>query len=411
MYSPTREVSTLTREVGLYSQIILDQIGPDGKPLFNPGQHVSGIIVVASNSPRKIKGIQLRIIGKSYVKFAEIEDRANATNSSTVQLDSGCSKSQKSQFVRVDYEGERTHMDVVMDIHGYDGKECIIKYGKSAFPFHFILPRNIPPSFKGAYGWTEYLLKAETHPLFGFDHISEKPITIVEIVDLNCIDGATDSVSVVAEKPEYCEDEILEATLQVQRQSATPGETMSFSVLVAHTICNTYTQFVSLQQEITYVARGKSRTQIKNIHEILGDVLCEGTESPHKMEGSFKVEQGLIPTTISTAHLIEVEYKLVLELKSEAIGVDIIASIPIIIGNVPLQRDPPRQVLPTSSERMLSISPLARHFKTSSKQNLSTRSPFRKFMKKGLRKRHNKKRFQRIKRNAGSFEELYLPEV
>jgi hypothetical protein len=73
-----------------------------------------------------------------------------------------------------------------------DGKtlERVIPAGVHEIPFSYTLPKNLPTSFEGEFGFVRYTCRAIAERPWDFDIISYSAFTVVGIEDINCMTEA-----------------------------------------------------------------------------------------------------------------------------------------------------------------------------------------------------------------------------
>ena len=70
------------------------------------------------------------------------------------------------------------------------GNNVKLPEGHHQFPFQFILPQNIPHSFKDGYGCVEYSLKAVIDKAWAFDDECFLPFKVINVLNLGNIPDA-----------------------------------------------------------------------------------------------------------------------------------------------------------------------------------------------------------------------------
>lgn len=65
--------------------------------------------------------------------------------------------------------------------------EIDIPAGKHVYPFVYILPFNLPSSFKGIFGEISYIIKVKLDMPFKFNKKVEKPFNIFSPPDVNIL--------------------------------------------------------------------------------------------------------------------------------------------------------------------------------------------------------------------------------
>jgi hypothetical protein len=75
-------------------------------------------------------------------------------------------------------------------LEGSNSGSLELRPGHYSYPFNFVLPPNLPSSFKGAHGKVRYAVKAVVDRAWKLDHKVISLFTVVSVLDLN-MDFAT----------------------------------------------------------------------------------------------------------------------------------------------------------------------------------------------------------------------------
>jgi hypothetical protein len=205
-------------------------------------------------------------------------------------------------------------------------------------PFSYTLPKTIPSSFEGEYGFVRYTCKATCERPWDFDIICRKAFTVIGIEDINGDSEALAPASVSDSNYniKFCcrRQGCISAEMNIDRSGYTPGE-----VMVVHCKVNNQSQrsikspiIVKLSQEVHYKAKTFSgaectRTKSRNIISIEKDDVNAGM----KIEWDERIILPSLAPRLSKCSTINVMY--ILELTIDA---KITLKLPIIIGTIPL---------------------------------------------------------------------------
>ncbi|KAI6177456.1 Arrestin domain-containing protein 2 [Aphelenchoides bicaudatus] len=226
---------------------------------------------------------------------------------------------------------------------GTDGKNVdrIIPLGVHEIPFSYTLPKNLPTSFEGEYGFVRYTCRAIAERPWDFDIISKVAFTVVGIEDIN---NNTDALApATASDSNYnvrfcCRKQgSINAELSLARTGYTPGETIFVNALVNNQSSKTLkASYVRLKQEVKYKAKTFSGNEHVKTTSRLIEKQEKGEIAPHT-EIRWTNEPIAIPSLtprLSKCGIIEITY--ILELEADA-GVTV--QLPIIIGSIPRLSD------------------------------------------------------------------------
>ncbi|KAJ6608091.1 Arrestin domain-containing protein 3, partial [Pseudolycoriella hygida] len=265
-----------------------------------------------------------------------LELRHHALHNST-QNSLSSSTSSSSEYVDVEYRDKETYLDVTINIFGYSGMDTTLKSGRVNYPFQFVLPCGLPSSLKGEHGSIKYSLQAVIGQSWAFGQKSYVPFHVVGVVDLNSEPTAQMPVVVKARKTFgiLFQSGPLDVTLRIPRGGAVPGEYVPFVAEIFNKSDKTVTECLSLHQKVEYFARGKSKQQKNTILEMLGEALKPGAD--HVWHDNVLQIPQITPTSSGSCRLINVKYKLELEMKVSGIGFNLEASTPFVIGNIPFR--------------------------------------------------------------------------
>jgi len=119
--------------------------------IYVSGDTVEGELIIKSDEKTKYNAIHLTFTGREHTRIVVSHGKT-----STVHTDE---RVYFSQQIDLASEGEMTIEEL-------------------RFPFHFILPENLPSSYSGTNGWIEYMLTAEIERSWARDPKRERAIMI-----------------------------------------------------------------------------------------------------------------------------------------------------------------------------------------------------------------------------------------
>lgn len=186
-----------------------------GPGIYHGGDVVTGELkVFCHEDDTKVKDIQIRLQGFCDVWWSECDH--------DYETDCNCTP----------FTNHEEYISEKLFVHsGALGSGCHI------FPFSFLLPSNLPCSFKGDYGEIKYLIEAEMDRsgIFTSNKRIEQVITIGSICDLNNIPKVLEPLA-CSNSITYgimcCKSKPLSATVTIPRQGYIPGEMIPISAVI-----------------------------------------------------------------------------------------------------------------------------------------------------------------------------------
>ncbi|XP_056630805.1 arrestin domain-containing protein 1-like [Diorhabda sublineata] len=146
----------------------IEVVGSDGT--FSPRDTINGVVSVRLPTETHINNISCSITGKEKSAWSITE---NIYNQRTKNFCTGI----------VYYTGENTLLsDSVILTSDAD-----VDAGVHEYPFTYMLPRNIPNSYKSNYGSIEYKIHVVVHTKTGYEYEAEKLISVKAPINFNDI--------------------------------------------------------------------------------------------------------------------------------------------------------------------------------------------------------------------------------
>ena len=284
-------------------KIVLD------KQLYRPGSVVKGRLLLNISSPCSAKCIKLNATGTSKVKFTH---------------------SRLEEYVR-----SEKYLDVTFYLWKRgESLEDRLPCGAHEFPFEFRLPANIPSSFEGKYGWTQYT------------------ITVWILTSGIMKKGARTSTKICVQRIVHVLYPELQSHRHVERDVA--GGLFKFSgrikftaelprtgyligeiVPLAGHIMNTSTSNVSLcvyfVQHVQYV-RGSRSAAMNHPYSIIPNVFSHrGTCQTTWACSGLRIPNTLAPS--GSTHPVDVQYSIKVSMYASGTAKSASIMIPITVGN------------------------------------------------------------------------------
>ncbi|KAI6188687.1 Arrestin domain-containing protein 2 [Aphelenchoides besseyi] len=293
------------------------------------GQEITGKIVLELAEEKLISEILLELKGRAKTYWTK---------------HSGKSRSHASQNENFFSEQINTNFTHAYDHRmATDGKsiERVIPAGVHEIPFSYTLPKNLPTSFEGEFGFVRYTCRVILERPWDFDIVCYCAFTVIGIEDINC---DTEALSpAVASDSNYnvtfcCRKQgTINVELSLSRTGYTPGET-----ILVNGVINNQSQrpikgsSVQLKQKVNYRAKTFSGTEhLKTVSRLIEK--REKGEIPAHSEFRWVDEKIVLPSLtprLSRCGIIDVTY--VLELEADSA---VCVQLPVIVGSIPRLSD------------------------------------------------------------------------
>lgn len=293
--------------------------------VLNPGERVTGHVVVDLKEPIETRGLRIKCVGKEFCSWEEERKNYTKVYDNSVSL-----------FKEVEC--------LFGTLPDEDGPKVFLPVGKTTYPFEFLLPSQLPSSFEGKHGHIRYKLRAIIDQSWKFDHRTIRPFVINEIIDTNKPDFWRE-VTGSEEKNVGCccwKAGLVEVTAKVERGCYCPGETIFLTAQFQNKTTRNVNIKAKVVQEIEYTSSGK---RIKWSFKTLEKTEKEKVRRGGVAEWNNKpIMLPPMPPTIM-GECVEVTYHVAVEVEVPC-GWNLTAVIPIVIGTVPFRAyaiEPPQQ--------------------------------------------------------------------
>uniref|UniRef100_A0A0M3IHF1 Arrestin_C domain-containing protein n=1 Tax=Ascaris lumbricoides TaxID=6252 RepID=A0A0M3IHF1_ASCLU len=177
------------------------------------GQEISGKVIIENSEPKKVNEILLELMGRARTYWTKHSGKSRKH------------WSQAEPYFCEQFNTCYTHKFITFE----DGKEeRILPEGHHEVPFSYTLPKTLPSSFEGEFGYVRYTCRAICERPWDFDIVSKRAFTVVGIEDIN-----EDSKSLEPASACECNSSIrfccrkqgsISAELSLDRTGFTPGE-------------------------------------------------------------------------------------------------------------------------------------------------------------------------------------------
>ncbi|XP_059470737.1 arrestin domain-containing protein 17-like [Neocloeon triangulifer] len=301
--------------------------------VFYSGRIVTGRIVVVTSTPKKLRGIYVKIKGESHVRWT----------------------TRQNKHTRVHQAFENYFNNKFAVFGRADGEETL-EPGEYSFPFYYTLPKNLPSSFEGDFGFIRYTLKAVMERPWKFDHKAKVLFTVICPLDLNSFPHLLNPV--VKQKVKKfccfcCNSGPVKIVLSIPTGGGVPGETLLPTLDVENNSrVNLNRITLKLIKWATYkAASGLTRDfQRLVVVQNLGR-LASGQSST--FERAALTIPALPPSCLWHCNIINLDYIIEVSFTPSGCHRKFKVRIPLVVGTIPLRQNFPlySQVLPNPPPR------------------------------------------------------------
>ncbi len=289
--------------------------------VFFPGSEVSGSLVIEADTPKSYNYIQVVLDGRAYVHWSE-SIRAGESQRTV-------SFSETEVFANA----------TVMVWEKSQAPGGVLQPGRYNFPFRFVLPPRLPPSFEGGVGYIRYQVQVRIGT-GAFDHVLTHQFAVSEAVDAANSPTLQHPLQAVTKKTICClccASGPITTRAQVERSGFCVGDSIPVTVEIENGSGRRLTVSVNLYQNIVFYAQGRTCVTSKLLAGISGDAIPAHTTRTWNPGDSLKIPQTNPSLSPPSCSIIRITYVLkVSTIVPGSISVNAtIPNIPIVIGNVP----------------------------------------------------------------------------
>lgn len=317
-------------------KIILDK---EAKPVFQPGQEVTGHLMLEVIGTLRFKSLAVSMRGMARVHWTESRATGNRLGAYTEQYNA-----------EIEYFNKKRYLIGANE----QGERHVLSEGRHEFAFRFQLPSSddIATSFEGKFGSIRYYIKADLDQSWAATHRTKKAFTVISPLDINTEEFAR-PVEDASEKTICCwtcsgGEVLMRAT--TDRKGYCPGESVAIDATFINQSTRRIVPEAVLCQTETFMAGGKIRTKKTKFTALSGQMILPGKEDT--WDGQL-LKIPIVSPTISNCGLMKVDYsvKVVLVITG---SYNLMIQLPIVIGTVPQRRLLPP--LPSILSQSLSLS-------------------------------------------------------
>lgn len=287
------------------------------------GQEISGKVVIELCEPKKVNEILLELKGRAKTYWTKHSGKSRKHYS------------QAEPYFCEQFNTYYTHQ-FTQTTFG-NKKERILPDGRHEIPFSYTLPKTLPSSFEGEYGFIRYTCKATCERPWDVDIVAKRAFTVVGIEDINqdpeamepaCVSECNTSVRLCCRRGGS-----ISVKLSVDRTAFTPGEKLVINALITNDSVKTIRcSTLILRQQVDYRAKTfAGNEQVKHANKIIAKK--EKGEITSHSQFAWTNEAVMVPSIpprLSRCKIIQVTYTL--ELDADGC---VKTSLPIHIGTIP----------------------------------------------------------------------------
>ena len=295
-------------------RIILNQ---PPQQVFFPGSEVSGALLFVLHEAKSYNCIEIALHGDAHVHWTETQG-------------TGDDSREESYTAREKYVKLEALLWSKQQVP--DGK---LQPGEYNYPFQFILPAHLPPSFKGSVGSIKYYVEGKIRTgVFKFDRKTQVEIPVVEIVDINFPQLQVPLRQQVEKKVLFSGQVAM--IVDLLRTGYCVGDSIPLTVTVDNGTGREVKVRVEVHQTVIYHAQGRrnygGRGRVAN-----------AVSEPMKPKNTSTCHPSItippIEPTMTSCGIITIAYSLVVTTVIPR-AINLVTKLPITIGNVPVPREP-----------------------------------------------------------------------
>uniref|UniRef100_A0A914I6J9 Arrestin C-terminal-like domain-containing protein n=1 Tax=Globodera rostochiensis TaxID=31243 RepID=A0A914I6J9_GLORO len=309
--------------------IVLD----NAEGVYFAGQEIVGKVVIECREPRRVSELLLEVKGRARTHWTKSRKTCSANEAYFCEQFN-------TEYTRKlpkaeDYEqqqrrerggAERTAAERRKDSIKLMGRT--LHAGTHEIPFSYVLPKNLPNSFEGEFGFVRYTCRAVCESPWDFDTVCFLPFTVVGIEDLNC---EAELLSLPLET--RCSHSVgafcvrlgsVSTELRIARGGFTPGESVRVNAKVRNESRRT------LRGSKTFAGAEQQRTTTNVVQTVRAKNVPSGGE--FECSAMPLTVPSVPPRLTPKCRLIDVTYCVELSCRTPPFCV----SLPVVIGTIPL---------------------------------------------------------------------------
>ncbi|XP_014615980.1 PREDICTED: arrestin domain-containing protein 2-like [Polistes canadensis] len=292
---------------------------------YIPGENITGCVIIVLDERKSVRDLRIYFKGEARVHWTttETEEDLNGNRSSKTVHHTATEKyfSIEQTLLRKSIEEDRVELPE----------------GESIYYFSFQLPTNIPCSFEHEVGRIRYTAKATVDIPWNFDWWTKSAFTVVMGLDLNPLSHQCLGIDDESSKDFYCccfNTGSIRVRIRVPSTGYVPGQyimTEVFSHIKSEEVYITKIS-VKLEEKLIFRAHGS----IKEDLIVIQKVRDEGPIKQLHQSNLILYVPSLPPSNLNNCSIIELKYRLRVNVHVNGMHKKVDKKYPILIGTVPL---------------------------------------------------------------------------
>ncbi|KAG7166826.1 Arrestin domain-containing protein 3-like 1 [Homarus americanus] len=289
------------------------------QPVYFPGQNIRGYVKVKVSSEVSCRELKVTTKGKGEVRWSE--RRGKTTHH---------------------YSSEEEYMRQSVTV--WDGR-CEYSY-----PFHFILPHNIPSSFEATHGKVRYQVKVVADKPWSIDQSTKIIYSVNHLYDLNFHSLSRNPLYNEKEKTVCCcccTRGPISLAVSAPRSGYVPGENIIINGHIQNHSNSTikYTE-AKIVQNIEYITSSKTKEEHRTVQRVYRPQILPGGND---VWANVPLPVPAVPASqLKHCNIIDINYTFVFVAKLGTCKTAEVVSA-LIIGSIPLHGTYPAYVPPVSA--------------------------------------------------------------
>uniref|UniRef100_A0A0K0DIV6 Arrestin_C domain-containing protein n=1 Tax=Angiostrongylus cantonensis TaxID=6313 RepID=A0A0K0DIV6_ANGCA len=280
------------------------------------GQEISGKVVLEILEPKKVSEILLELKGRARTYWTQHsgKSRKHVSHSEPYFLEQ--------------FNTAYTHKFSVL--RNEKEKERVLPAGLHEVPFSYTLPKTLPTSFEGEFGYIRYTCKAICERPWDFDIVTRKGFTVIGIEDINSDPRLSKPISTSETNRTVAlcchATGSITGELSLEKTGFTAGETINISRLFSK--MHTFSLYFSRSRAKTFAGH----EQVKTTTQVI--LRNEKPEIPANTVSDLLTDVMVLPSLpplLGRCKIISINYSIDLEVDQNTL-----VSCDVVIGTIPL---------------------------------------------------------------------------
>ncbi|XP_063240926.1 arrestin domain-containing protein 3-like [Bacillus rossius redtenbacheri] len=296
-------------------------LATNGRGVYYSGETLTGEVALSLDAPKSVNLVYVTVRGAAYVSWRE--SRKSGKKRRTVH-----------------YSAEEIFFDCQITLFGNGTTSIEIPAGEQEFPFRFMLPENLPPSFEGLYGSIRYTIKATLDRPWRFNQDTKLAFSVISHVDLNMMPSLKNSLNHSNSKNVCClccATGPLTVNASIPFCGVVPGQELAVSVDVENSsnVAVTLVKCILVQQA-TFIANFPHSKHRKAERKMLAVELgALAKNSANNWERVLTVPS-CAPSLQRNCNIIKLDYFLKVKARTAGCHSNLVVHLPLTVGTIPL---------------------------------------------------------------------------